>query len=191
MLVSSQTHSRHQVRITVPEDHPFGTIVEVDGRQVETAQRVTVDIPVEGVPHVTIVHGCWDLEVAGVATVDHKCGAPYVPAPSDTGYLGTVRTVLREFASRVLLAGDVTGMQRELVLDELDAGIDRMAEDTARAVLAGAANVMLTPGFALDDGSDDPPERETDFLYIDGVTVRNLDLDPGLHAVIRLPQGVA
>ena len=181
--MSAQTHTTHQVRIMAGADHPFGTVVEIDGRPIETARQVTVDIPIEGTPHVTIVHGCWDLEVGGVATVDHQCGAPYIPAPSDTGYLGTTRTILREFASRVLLAGDVTGMQRETVLEELEAGLARMAEDTARAVLAGAPTVTLTRGY-----SPDLDALEPGWLYITAHETRTADLDPGVHAVIRLPQ---
>lgn len=183
--MSSQTHSVHDVKVTAGLDHPFGTRVEVDGRPVETARSVDIHLGLDEPPSAVITHGCATIEYVGVATVEHRCGAIVEPDDSPTGYLAVLKVVLRGFASDVLLKGDVFGLQRETVLDELEANLDRMAATVARAVLDGAPQVNLRRLAALPVGSAVDP----DGLVIEGDVVRKHDLDPGVHAVIRFPGG--
>ena len=185
--MSTSTHLRHTVRIATGPDHPFDTTVEIDGRPVESARKVTVELVPDFDPVVTIEHDCWNLEIAGVATVDHRCGQPYEATGDDTGYLGPLRVLLRDYASRVLLAGDVTGRHREEVLDQIAEGgdLDTLAEHVARTILEAAPKVVLDRVEDLEatgNGWDD------DSLVISSQSARSLDIDPGLHAVIRLPQ---
>lgn len=184
--MSSATHTVHDVKVTAGWDHPLGTTIAVDGRPIETARSVDIHMDVHGLPTVHIVHDCSSVEYAGVATIEHRCGAAVEPADSPTGYLGALKVALRSFASDLLLTADVYGLHRETVLEDVEEKLEHTATTIAHAVLAGAPHVMLRrPDF---DGPDSDLDVHPDELLIGRLAVLEHDLDPGVHAVIRLPQ---
>lgn len=183
--MSTTTHAVHDFSIRQSWDD-VAPVVEIDGHRVDTAQTVDVRFGLDGLPTVTVTHACAAIVVAGVATIDHKCGSPTETDDTPTGYLAQLKVLLRDFASDVLIRGDVYGQRREEVLDQIEGNLDRITTRTAHAVLDGAPKVLLSRPEDLD--GEKPPHT---FLVISRVAVTEHDLEPGVHAVIRLPGGVA